>query len=292
MIVGAADRGAPTGAVGAPPSAASVMRRAPGENFPVAMRLLREDQRAHLLALYGFARLVDQLGDEVAGDRLAALDWLERELEQAYSGQAEHPLMRRLAPTLRACELPRGPFLRLIEANRVDQRRQRYETWAQLREYCALSANPVGELVLGVFGLVSPARLACSDDVCTALQLLEHCQDVGEDYARGRIYLPAEDLERFDCRPGELGARRTGAALRRLLAFELARTRNLLDQGSALVGMLRGRPRLAVAGFIGGGRAAAAAVASADYDVLAAAPRPTRARTLLAIVFSLTPSRR
>jgi squalene synthase HpnC len=292
MIVGAADRGAPTGAFGAPPCAASVMSRAPGENFPVAMRLLRQDQRAHLLALYGFARLVDQIGDEVAGDRLAALDWLERELEQAYRGQAEHPLMRRLAPTLRACELPRGPFLRLIEANRLDQHRQRYETWAQLREYCALSANPVGELVLGVFGLVSPARLACSDDVCTALQLLEHCQDVGEDYARGRIYLPAEDLERFDCRPEELGATRTGAALRRLLAFELARTRNLLDQGSALVAMLRGRPRLAVAGFIGGGRAAAAAVASADYDVLGAAPRPTRARTLLAIVLSLTPSRR
>ncbi len=115
-----------------------------------------------------------------------ALDWLEDELDRAYRGDA--PSTRccvRLQPTLRECALPREPFVRLIEANRVDQRVSRYETWEQLRGYCELSANPVGELVLGVFGLATPARVALSDAICTALQLAEHCQDVAEDCAAG-----------------------------------------------------------------------------------------------------------
>ena len=128
------------------------MARAGGENFPVASRLLPAAQRAHLLALYGFARLVDELGDSAAGDRLAALDWLERELTAAYAGAATHPLM--VAPAvhdrgvLAAARAVRAP-------DRGEQARPatpRYETWEQLRAYCALSADPVGELVLGIFG--------------------------------------------------------------------------------------------------------------------------------------------
>src|ERR1700722_12300325 len=134
------------------PTAEAVMARATGENFPVASRVLGAELRAHLLALYGFARLVDELGDCAPGDRLAALDWLESELDRAYAGTAGHPLLARLTPTLRECALPREPFVRLIEANRLDQRKSRYETWGELRDYCSLSANPVGELVLGVFG--------------------------------------------------------------------------------------------------------------------------------------------
>ncbi len=160
--------------------------------------------REHLLAVYGFARLVDELGDSAPGDRLAALDWLEGELRSAFDGTPEHPLMRRLAATVRECGLPRGPFERLIEANRVDQRVARYETWEQLRDYCALSADPVGEIVLGVFGKATPQRIALSDSICTALQLAEHCQDVAEDYAAGRVYLPAEDLARFGASTAEL----------------------------------------------------------------------------------------
>ena len=143
-----------------------------------------------MLAVYGFARLVDELGDSAPGDRLAALDWLEGELALAFDGTPEHPLMRRLALTVRECALPREPFARLIEANRVDQRVSRYETWEQLRGYCALSADPVGEIVLAIFGKATPARVALSDSICTALQLAEHCQDVAEDFAAGRVYLP------------------------------------------------------------------------------------------------------
>jgi squalene synthase HpnC len=298
-------------AVPSAPSAQEVMARAETENFPVASRVLPRGAREHLLAVYGFARLVDELGDSAPGDRLAALDWLEQELARSYDGRAEHPLMQRLTHTVRECALPRGPFERLIEANRVDQRVARYETWEQLRGYCALSANPVGEIVLGVFGAATHERVALSDSICTALQLAEHCQDVAEDYAAGRVYLPAEDLERFGCDLGDVdfvatpgigagagsGAVRvpgTGRVpgpsappLRAVLAFEVARGRRLLDDGAPLIGELRGRERLAVAAFSAGGRAAFDAIERAGYDVLWGPPRASKPRRLIALVATL-----
>jgi squalene synthase HpnC len=273
------------------PSAREVMARAEGENFPVASRVLRARVRAHLLAVYGFARLVDELGDSAPGDRLAALDWLQAELERAYADTAEHPLMQRLAQTVEACALPREPFERLIEANRTDQRVSRYQTWDQLRGYCALSADPVGEIVLGVFGAATPERIALSDSICTALQLAEHCQDVAEDYAAGRVYLPLEDLERFGCAVEQIATGveqgRTPQPLRAVLAFEAERGRALLDRGAPLIGELRGRERLAVAAFLAGGRAAFDAIERAGYDVLAGAPQASGARRLLALLATL-----
>jgi squalene synthase HpnC len=243
--------------------------------------------RAHLLALYGFARLVDELGDSAGGDRLAALDWLEGELDRAFEGRAEHPLLVRLQPTLRVCELPRGPFVRLIEANRVDQRVSRYATWEELRGYCSLSADPVGELVLGVLGSATPERIALSDSICTALQLTEHCQDVAEDRAGGRVYLPGEDLARFGCTIEELSAAHASEPLRGVLAFEVARARGLLAEGAPLIGELRGRARIALAGFVAGGHAALDAIERADYDVLSGVPRAGAGRRLLALASTL-----
>ena len=274
---------APTGA----PAADAVMARAQTENFPVASRVLPRRVRSDLLALYGFARLVDELGDSAGGDRLAALDWLEGELDRAFEGRARDPLLVRLQPTLRDRGLPRGPFVRLIEANRVDQRVNRYATWEELRAYCALSADPVGELVLGVLGAATPERIALSDSICTALQLTEHLQDVAEDLARGRVYLPAEDLERFGCTIEQLGAAHAGAPLREVLAFEVARARGLLAEGAPLVGELRGRARIALAGFVAGGRAALDAIERAGYDVLAGPPRAGTARRLRALAATL-----
>jgi len=270
-------------------TAEAVMARAETENFPVASRVLPRHVRGHLLAVYGFARLVDELGDSAPGDRLAALDALERDLDRAYAEHAEHPLLVRLQPTLRECSLPRAPFARLIEANRVDQRVSRYATWEELRGYCALSANPVGELVLGVFGMATPARVAFSDSICTALQLIEHCQDVAEDFAHDRIYLPGEDLARYGCAPSDLSATRDGVTqhagepLRALLAFEVARARELLIAGTPLIDELRGRERLAVAAFVAGGRAALKAIERAGYDVLSGPPRAGGRRRLLAL---------
>jgi squalene synthase HpnC len=173
--------------------------------------------------------------------------------------------------------------VRLIEANRLDQRVSRYATWEELRGYCALSADPVGELVLGVLGSATPERVALSDSICTALQLTEHCQDVAEDLARGRVYLPAEDLARFGCTVGDLAAAHAGEPLREVLAFEVARARGLLRDGAPLIGELPGRARFALAGFVAGGRAALDAIERAGYDVLPGPPRAGRWRRLLVL---------
>ncbi len=287
--------------------AEAVMARAATENFPVASRMLPRRERTHLLAVYGFARLVDEVGDATTPsmpDRLAALDWLEAELDRALSGEAassqeaeaeregEHPLLARLGATARECGLAREPFARLIEANRVDQRVSRYQTWEQLRAYCGLSADPVGELVLGIFGLATPARIALSNSICTALQLTEHCQDVAEDLRRGRVYLPQEDLARFGCAESDLAAAHASDPLRAVLAFEIARARRLLDDGVPLIAELRGRPRLAVAAFAAGGRAALEAIERADCDVLAGPPHAGRARRAVALAAMLRAGRR
>jgi squalene synthase HpnC len=264
------------------------MDRAGSENFPVASRVLPRRTRSHLLAIYGFARLVDELGDSAPGDRLAALDWLELDLARAYRGRAEHPLMARLTPTLRECALPREPFLRLIEANRMDQLVNRYQSWEQLRSYCALSADPVGELVLDVLDLASPARIRLSSSICTGLQLTEHCQDVSEDLARGRVYLPGEDLARFGCTDADLAAEQAGESLRKVMAFEVARARGLLTEGAPLIDDLHGRAKLAVAAFVGGGRAALDAIERARFDVLGGPPRARRGRRLVALAATLS----
>jgi squalene synthase HpnC len=274
---------APIGA----PAAGAVMARAGGENFTVASWALPRLVRSHLLAIYGFARLVDELGDSLAGDRLAALDWVEEDLDRAFEGRAQHPLLKRLQPTLRACALSREPFARLIEANRVDQRVSRYQTWEELRGYCRLSADPVGELVLGVLGLATPARIALSDSICTGLQLTEHCQDVAEDFAAGRVYLPGEDMARFGSTTEELTREHAGEPLRELLAFEVARARRLLADGVPLCSELRGRPRLAVASFVAGGRAALDAIERAGCDVLPGPPSAGAWRRVLALAGTL-----
>jgi squalene synthase HpnC len=276
------------------PTAEAVMARAAGENFPVASRVLPRRARAHLLAVYGFARLVDELGDAGGpspAERLAALDWLEAELERAFAGEAEHPLLVRLGASVRECGLPHEPFQRLIEANRVDQRVSRYRSWPQLREYCALSADPVGELVLAVFGLSSPARVELSNSICTALQLAEHCQDVAEDFARDRVYLPQEDLARFAATEADLGRAHASEELQAVLAFEVTRARELLMAGAPLIAELHGRPKLAVAAFIAGGHAALDAIVRARYDVLVGPPRAGRARRALALAATLRKGR-
>jgi squalene synthase HpnC len=261
------------------PESAAVLGQAGSENFPVASRLLPRRQRAHLMALYGYARLVDDAGDEAPGDRSALLAEIEADLDRVYAGQeALHPLLRGLAATVVACDLPRAPFQALLEANRRDQVISRYRTYDELVAYCELSANPVGRLVLHVFDVATPERIELSDAVCTALQLAEHWQDVGEDFGRGRIYVPTDDRRRFGVEPADLGAASSSAAVRELLAFETERARRLLDEGAVLVGTLRGRARIAVSGYVGGGRATLEAIERAGFDVLSTTPRATPAQ--------------
>jgi squalene synthase HpnC len=242
------------------PGRSEVMEQAGRENFTVASALLGRKRQRQLRAIYGFARLVDDVGDEASGDRSALLDLVEEELDRLYGdGSPRHPVMVELAVAVRAASLPRGPFERLIEANRLDQRTTRYDTFEQLLGYCQLSAAPVGELVLHVFGAATPHRISLSDRVCAGLQITEHLQDVAEDFARGRVYVPREDLVRFGCDNEDLSAPPT-ARRRALIAFESRRAHQLLSSGAPLVRTLPLRPRIAVAGFVAGGRAALAAL--------------------------------
>jgi squalene synthase HpnC len=258
---------------------AAVARRARTENFPVASVLFPRRLRPHLRAVYGFARLVDILGDEIDGNRLAALDELERELAACYSGEPTWPVMRELAPTIHEFSLPREPFLRLIEANRIDQRVADYETWDDLKGYCRHSADPVGRLVLGLLRLDRDADLvAASDDVCTGLQLVNFLQDVPRDLELGRIYLPLEDRRRF----GVTELDRPSQELVELLRFEAARARGLLGSGRLLQERIGGRMGRAVGLFARGGLAALAALEGANWDVFTQRPRPSRARLALA----------
>ena len=206
-----------------------VVANASGENFPVALRMLPARHRRHLTNLYFFARLTDDLGDEArdpkpasrasdtqASDtqadlRLRLLDELAADVDRVYSGKTpESPVIKAMAETVRACDIPAKPLLDLIQANRQDQLVTRYRSYSELAQYCELSANPVGQIVLYIFGVATPRRIALSDSICTALQLAEHWQDVAEDLASGRIYLPGEDLERFGVTEADLAAPSAG----------------------------------------------------------------------------------
>ncbi|MEV0171634.1 squalene synthase HpnC [Streptomyces sp. NPDC050803] len=271
--------------------------KAAHENFPVAPFFLPRAWRTDLMAVYGFARLVDDIGDgdlapggadarllgvaaEEADDRLVMLDAFEADLRQVFDGTPRHPLLRRLQPTVRRRSLTPEPFLGLIEANRQDQLVGRYETYDDLLAYCELSANPVGHLVLAVTGTATPERIRRSDAVCTALQIVEHLQDVAEDLGRDRIYLPATDMKRFHVQEADLATKTAGASVRALVAYEAQRARDLLNEGAPLVGSVHGRLRLLLAGFVAGGRAAIHAIAAAEYDVLPGPPKPGKIQLL------------
>jgi squalene synthase HpnC len=254
----------------------NITARASHENFPVASRFLPRDVRSRLMAIYAFARLTDDIGDEAEGDRLALLDWLDDELTLASEGRAIHPVFQRLTPVMQDLDLNLQPFRSLIEANRVDQRVTRYSTFDDLVDYCMLSAAPIGHLVLAVFKLSSTQRIEWSDQVCIALQLVEHLQDIGEDARRGRIYLPIEDLNEFRCSEEDLLRPSASVALRDLIAMESRRTRALLTAGSPLASSLPMRARFAVSGFVAGGVAAVESIEREHYDVLSVHCRPRK----------------
>jgi squalene synthase HpnC len=261
----------------------AVAAKAAFENFPVALRMLPRTYRRHLMAVYVFARTADDIGDQApAAERLQLLAELEADVRALYSGgQPGLAAVSGLKRTVVECEIPMQPFIDLIRANQQDQVVKRYETFEDLAGYCRLSANPVGRLVLYVFGNFSADRAEQSDYICTGLQLAEHWQDVAEDFQAGRIYLPLADMAAYGCGEHDLAAPHAGPPVRELIAFEVRRARSLIDTGAPLIGTLRGAARAAVAGYVAGGRAALAAIQAADYDVLAVTPRPGKARTVM-----------
>lgn len=262
----------------------TLRRRERRENFPVALRLLPRSYRQALHAVYGFARTVDELGDSFPGDRSAALHELDADLDRLWAGeQPQQPVLQRLRPVVVERNLPQAPFHDLVLANLQDQQVNRYGTFEELLGYCKLSADPIGRIVLAVFGVGDPDRDAetyrLSDRVCTALQLLEHWQDVAEDRRAGRVYLPQLDLKAAGVAEADLDAPRANTALRRLMLLETERAAALLAEGSPLVGRLRGWARLSVAGFVAGGWATVHALRRTGGDVLSRNASPSKART-------------
>jgi len=261
----------------------AIMAHAGKENFPVASRLFPRDLRPHLLTVYGYARLVDQLGDDARGDRRRLLAAVAAELDAIYEGGTPaHPLLQRLAATVRRFDLPRHPFDRLLQANLQDQEVTRYDTFDELLQYCRLSAQPVGELVLRVAELCTPERLALSDDTCVGLQLVEFCQDVGEDAGRGRIYLPAEDMRRFGYAEDDLLGGVADERFVRLMRFEAGRAGEYLERGRGLSRTLPGRLGFAIRLYSAGGFAALDDLERRGYSTLGSSAHVSRGRLFCA----------
>jgi squalene synthase HpnC len=253
------------------------------ENFPVALRFLPRAAQQDLKAFYVFARYVDDLGDEYEGDRIAALTAVDADLGRLAAGATPRlEPVRGLREITADGRVPIEPFQDLVAANLMDQHKKRYATYAELVSYCRLSANPVGRVVLYLAGQATPQNIAASDQVCTGLQIIEHLQDVAEDYAHGRIYLPREDFQAFGVREQDLGARHADDDLKALLRWEAGRCAVALGRGVPLARRLRGWARPAVTGYVAGGRAALAALRRADFDVLATTPKPTKPMVLRA----------
>ncbi|TDW92847.1 squalene synthase HpnC [Kribbella pratensis] len=260
-------------------------RREQGENFPVALKLLPGAPREGLHAIYAYARTVDELGDSLPGDRTAALHAFADDLDRIWTDRhPAHPVLRRLEPVVRAHGLPADPFHRLIQANLQDQTVTRYRTFDDLVGYCRLSADPVGRMVLGVFHVNDPETERLSDLVCTALQLVEHWQDVAEDRRAGRIYLPQEDLTSYGVPESDLDQPAASEALRRLMIFETDRAARMLAEGAAIVRRLHGWARVSVAGFVAGGQATVRALRRTGGDVLAHEARPSKAETVRLLI--------
>jgi squalene synthase HpnC len=259
------------------------------ENFPVVSWLLPRELRPHIFALYAYCRGVDDLSDEAEGDRLALLDEWEAHLRSCYDGSPSDARFVALADTIRRFDIPPEPFLRLIEANRRDQRVSRYQTFDELLDYCSYSANPVGRLVLYVFGYRDEERARLADATGTALQLANFWQDVRRDLKMGRVYIPLEDMARFGCSEADLAARKVTPEFRRLMRFEVERTREYFARGLPLVDRVKGRLRLDLRMFTLGGLAVLDQIQRQRYDVLTRRPRVSDVRKAWLLVRGLAP---
>ena len=257
------------------------------ENFTVVSFLLPSEKRKHFYAIYAFCRFVDDLGDEFDGDRLCALDYWQEETESCYSSAPTHPYMIALRETIRSFDIPREPFLRLIEANRIDQTTSRYSTYADLEYYCRHSANPVGHLVLYVCGYRDQERQRLSDYTCTALQLANFWQDVARDYDKGRIYIPLEDMDSFGYTENELARGEATDNFRRMMAFEVERARSLFRKGMPLIDMVDSTLKLDVALFSKGGLSVLDQIERQDFDALRRRPTVGKARKMYLLLSTL-----
>lgn len=256
------------------------------ENFTVASWCAPAPLRQHLCHIYAYCRWADDLADEVArpADSLALLDWWQQQLEACYAGSAEHPVFVALQETIRQFAIPAEPFQDLLSAFRQDQLQTRYETFAQLLDYCRRSANPVGRLVLYLGRCATPPAIQRSDSICTGLQLANFWQDLAEDWDRGRLYVPAETRVQFGYDDAMLQGRLANEPFRRMLAFEAARAEAYLVAGRPLEALMPPPLRVEVRLAIDGGLAILAALRRIDYDVWSRRPTVGKLEKLLLLL--------
>jgi len=253
------------------------------ENFIVGSLLVPRRYIQHLYNIYAYCRISDDLADET-GDSSKSLellrDWRE-ELHKCYGGQPSHPAMIALQDTIREFDIPIEPFIDLISAFEQDCSVSRYETYNDLLDYCRRSANPVGRLFLILFGYREDRMFMLSDHICTALQLVNFWQDISEDFNRGRVYIPQEDLKTYGCTESAIASKTFGNNFRELMKFECDRAQQLFDAGAELIPMLDGRIKADVKLFRLGGMAVLDEIRRQDYDVLAKRPKVSKMRQAL-----------
>jgi squalene synthase HpnC len=243
------------------------------ENFTVGSVFLPRGTARHVYAMYAFARTTDDLGDEAQGDRPSLLNAWQRDLER---DEPEHPILPAVKDTMRTFDMPAEPLLKLIDANRMDQKTTRYRTFKDLAYYCDHSANPCGRMLLYVFGVRDEESMRLSDATCTALQLTNFWQDVSIDFLKGRVYIPQDDLVRAGVTEDDLARGTVDDRWRKLMSFEIERTRGLFDVGLPLADRLAGRAKFDVRLFSMGGMRILDLIEKADYDVFRKRPKLTK----------------
>ncbi len=249
------------------------------ENFHVGTWFLPKALQPHFHAIYAYCRVSDDLGDEVGStpEALALLEQWGEELDACYAGTARHPVFVALAETVRECSIPKEPFADLLAAFRQDQRVTRYATMDEVLGYCRYSANPVGRLVLYACGEADEEKFRFSDATCSALQLANFWQDVREDWARGRVYLPQKDMAFFHVSDTNIAEGIATPEFRALMHCEVDHARELFEQGLPLIGMVNRDLALDLDLFSRGGLEILHAIEQCDYDVLSARPAISKA---------------
>jgi squalene synthase HpnC len=260
------------------------------ENFHVASWFLPRELRPHFHSIYAYCRVSDDLGDEVADPSaaLALLDFWGSELDACYEGRARHPVFVALAETIRECFIPKEPFADLLVAFRQDQTVTRYKTIDDVLAYCRYSANPVGRLVLYTCGEANEENFRLSDATCTALQLANFWQDLRQDYARGRIYLPQNDMEVFRVSEEQIAEGIATPEFRGLMRCEVDYARSLFEQGLPLIGLVNRDLALDLDLFSRGGLEILRSIERQGYDVLRARPAISKSRKVALLLRALS----
>ncbi|MQM30424.1 MAG: squalene synthase HpnC [Candidatus Accumulibacter phosphatis] len=247
------------------------------ENFPVASLLLPKHLRRPIEAIYRFARGADDIADEGDASDAARLQGLAdygEEIGRIERGAAPlRPVFNELAEVIAEWQLPTPLFRDLLDAFAQDVVTKRYADYPQLLDYCRRSANPVGRLLVHLVGRANEDNLHRSDCICTALQLINFWQDVAIDWQKGRVYLPQSDLERFGVDETQIAAGRCSAEWTALLAFEIARTRDLMNAGAALVHQMPGRMGWEIRLTVHGGLRILERIEQTDGDVFQQRPQ-------------------